>query len=183
MFCSDIDIEKLLDSRDLIVKPLMEDSLRPGSIIMHLSHNFRRFENSQKIIDPLNPSSFPKTMLEVSPQGLILQPNELVLGATMENVALSKSILGHLSNISGLARLGLSVALSTHVAPGFGTSKPRPITLEIHNLSGSSIWLRPGMRVCHLIVGILATKTSLGYDEKFPKKYQDVGPGISEFSK
>lgn len=184
MFYSDDGLRHLLQEKDLVVDQLCVGSIRPGSIILHLAENFIFLKRNVGVVDVSKEETYPETELKTcGADGIVLAPGGFVLGSTKERVGLSKKITGHLSNISGLARLGLNVAGSTHVAPGFGSTASQQLTLEIFNCSNSPLLLRPGMRICHLIVGKLESISAVGYAELFPSKYQSRGPNPSEYFK
>jgi dCTP deaminase len=183
MFFSDEGLRRILDDGDLVVTPLLSDAIRPASITLHLAAALMDLQTTDSPVDPLDEATYPVPRHHIcGANGFIIPPKGFLLGATIEKVALSKNIVGHLSNISGLARLGLTVAMSTHIAPGFGYGCPRQLTLEIYNASTCSILLRPKMRICHLLLSKLETTSIAGYDQLFPQKYSGDGPGTSEYS-
>lgn len=183
MALSNVAIKNMINQGDLKISPLAEDSIRPASICLHMSDKILIFPPQQTIIDPTNPDTYPsaKQLILSQEQGYNLAPNEFLLASTLESVGLSKKITGYISNISGLARLGVTVALSTHVAPGFGELAPRPLTLEIYNSSQFTIKIKPDIRICHLILHSATPPSSKGYDELFPKKYLAPPPTGSQF--
>jgi len=174
---------QLIASKKLAIDPLKHDALRPASICLHLGSDLLTVRSHPSLIDPNDVATYPKQKkLSLSEHDTyVLSPGEFILGATVEKISLSNEILGHISNISGLARLGLNVVFSTHIAPGFGSLSPRPLTLEIHNASRTSLILRPNMRICHLLVSRVYPKATAGYDELFPNRYLGNGPSESEY--
>ncbi|MDP1594363.1 MAG: dCTP deaminase [Gallionella sp.] len=184
MVFSDLGIRRLIEQGLLKVVPFADSSIRPASICLHLSDDLLIFEGAKTVVDLDDSATFPNSRrISMSTTGNYeLLPNQFLLGATKESIALSKQLVGHVSNISGLARLGISVALSTHIAPGFGESLSRPLTLEIYNASSSIIRLRPSIRICHLLISPVEPTASVGYDDMFPKKYINPSPGSSEYS-
>lgn len=185
MVISNEAIKRFLSLGHLNIVPLNADSIRPASVCLHLSEQILTFNTAHEPVDPTDETTYPPTesFLMTLDTGYDLAPNEFILAATSESIGLSKSLTGHLSNISGLARLGVTVALSTHVAPGFGELCARPLTLEIHNASRFFIRIKPGIRICHLILSEMVPPASIGYDEMFPKKYSGFMPIESQFSK
>jgi len=182
MLLSGDEIVSAINSGDLLIDPILAQSIRPASICLHLSNEFIR-QDAGGVVDVLNGDTYPideRFFLEDG-EGIIVPPLGFLLGCTIEHVGLANNIFGHLSNISGLARLGLNVLLSTHVAPGFGFINKKKIVLEIFNSSKRSIRIYPGMRICHLCVGKLAQGVDHGYDQLFPEKYSMDGVSRSEF--
>lgn len=186
MFLCDQDISNAMHDGELLIIPFKPSSLRPGSVCLHLSSEFITLETgSGGVVDVLSPQSYPaeNRMIIKETEGIIIPPSGFLLGCTAEKIGLSNSLLGMLSNISGLARLGLNVLFSTHVAPGFGHKLPKKIALEIFNASNGPIRIYPGMRICHLSIGRLSQESSMGYDQIFPDKYEGGGLTSSEFYK
>ncbi|MBD8120358.1 dCTP deaminase [Pseudomonas lutea] len=185
MILSDEDIARLMISGELVVDDKYMVEMQSASICLHLSDDIIVFLGAEsEEVDLRQAATYPATTEQkIEPSGYVLQPDQFILGATKERIGLPNSISGHLSNISGLARLGLNTILSTHISPGFGTASPRPITLEIKNSSKFPIRIFSGMRICHLIFMSLLTQTSNGYDERNPGKYCSNSPQGSEFFK
>lgn len=84
--------------------------------------------------------------------GWTLAPNEFILGSTIERVALPLSercLAARIEGRSSFARTGLLVHFTAPtIHPGFNGT----ITLEMINLGKIPLTLRPGLRVCQLIV-------------------------------
>jgi dCTP deaminase len=173
MLLSDIDINKLMDSGDIVITPFNDSLLRPSSYCLTLGNLIHSFQDTSKVISPVRASTYPDYIEhEISPsRPYILKPGELVLAQTQESLSLPVNLTGFLSNISGLARLGINTLLSTHVAPGFGLNHKKPIVLEIINHSKFNIELTSGMRICHMLFARNSSETSIGYDDKFPGRY------------
>jgi dCTP deaminase len=81
-----------------------------------------------------------------------LQPNEFILGSTIERIELPLSdrcLAARVEGRSSLARTGLLVHFTAPtIHPGFTGN----IALEMINLGKIPLTLRPGQRVCQLIV-------------------------------
>lgn len=154
MLLSDVDLWEALSSGYLEVSPMSKDRMQPASIEMHLGDGLEIFSHPQAhghrppyaLIDPLN---LPErhTYPHVGPYEL--QPRELVLGSTLERVALADDLAARLEGKSSLGRLGLGNHVTAgYIDPGFrGT-----ITLEIHNIAPYAILLTPGMPIGQLCV-------------------------------
>lgn len=179
---SNIDIESLMAGGSLCIVSEKKIIVRPASVCLHLACELLAFQASSKSVDPLNSDTYPQLIRKkiCDIEGYVLHPNEFVLAGTIEKIGLDESIGGMLSNLSGLARLGLNVLLSTHVAPGFGKKEPRGLTLEVHNVAPFPIVLRGGMRICHIVFHKLYTNASVSYDDLMAGKYK-VAPSGSEY--
>lgn len=186
MFLCDQDIHCAINKEELRITPFDSGSIRPGSICLHLSSEFISLETGpEEVVDVFSSHTYPSEnrIIIKEAEGVVIPPSGFLLGCTVEKIGMSNSLLGMLSNISGLARLGLNVLFSTHVAPGFGKEQPKSIVLEIFNASNNPIRVYPGMRICHLIFGRLAQESSMGYDQVFPNKYKGTTITGSEFYK
>jgi dCTP deaminase len=79
----------------------------------------------------------------------ILMPGETVLGITLERVRLPGSICGWLEGRSRFARMGLVIHMTaSFVQPGVNNRQ----VLEIGNLAPFPLVLKPGVRICQLIL-------------------------------
>lgn len=185
MLLSDKDIARLISSGELKIQHNTIIDLKSASICLHLSNKLRVFSDKQYEIDIRLEETYPHSRsIEVDTiTGYSINPGDFLLASTTEEISLPNSVAGVLSNISGLARLGLNTILSTYVSPGYGKNTPKPITLELHNISKSKIRIYPGMRICHLLLSSLQTNTTKGYDQLHPEKYITMAPQGSEYFK
>lgn len=90
----------------------------------------------------------------ISPSGFRLEPSQFILGRTLEEVHLPyaakpKCLSARIEGRSSYARLGLIVHFT---APTIHAGFQGVIALEIINLGPHPIMLRPGIRICQLIV-------------------------------
>ncbi len=84
-----------------------------------------------------------------------VQPGAFVLAATLEWVRLPADLAGTITGKSSWGRRGLVIETAAAIHPGFAGC----LTLEISNLGGIPIELKPGMTICQ----ILFQKTSDDY--------------------
>ncbi len=176
MILSSEDIKNYLRTKDIDVTNLNENSFRPSSICLTLGRIFT-FEQCSNVVDVNDRASYPvSTEVDDFVSGFILPPKGFILGFTFEEIYLSREFQGALSNISGLARLGLDTIGSSHVAAGFGAEYPKSLVLEIFNKSTWPIKLQMGMRVCHLTIYKQNTASLEGYDSISEFKYGNERP-------
>jgi len=141
--------------------------------------------NAQDPIDVRNQASYPKAF-EVkvnSQEGFSVPPRSFILAQTLERITISRTLSGFISNLSGLARIGLQVVISTYISPGYGEKEACSLTLEVFNHLDRSIKIYPGMRICHLILNRLSTPASSSYDSLVGTYSQQNLPGLSRFYK
>lgn len=78
---------------------------------------------------------------------LILHPQQLVLGSTLEYIRMPKDLMAEVIGRSSWGRLGLIISAATLVHPGYAGV----ITLELANEGDTPIALYPGTRIAQLI--------------------------------
>ncbi len=136
----------------IVVEPFARDQVGPGSIDLRLGDTFWLFENRHTVHEVSEESDFEALTRKVEvtrERGILLQSGETVLGVTVERVKLAPYLCGWLEGRSRFARLGLAV----HVTAGFmqpGIDNHQ--VLEMTNLGPNSLMLRPGVRICQLVV-------------------------------
>jgi deoxycytidine triphosphate deaminase len=181
------EILKRLKSDDsnqrLIITPILDEKNQldgPG-VDLRLSNQFTifRMENISHInVGDTREFKIGKVQREVViPFGktLILHPKTLVLGSTLEYVAMPKDLVGTLEGRSSWARLGLLIATACAIDPGFKGC----ITLELSNLGNLPLYLIPGIRLAKLI---LSPTTSASNYSKKRKYFSQIGPEFSKAS-
>lgn len=110
-------------------------------------------------IDPSGPGNVATTLRtlceskQIGSEGFKLGSGKFILGSTVEEVSLPPveevPLAGRIEGRSSLARFGLIVHFT---APTIHAGFQGVITLEIINLGKYPIMLRPGIRICQLIV-------------------------------
>lgn len=85
-------------------------------------------------------------------KSFLIHPGHLVLGCTLEFIALPADIAVSAEGRSGPGRKGLTVATATQIAPGFHGV----VVLELANTGTVPLELEPGMSVGQLIFQTLA---------------------------
>lgn len=182
------DIKDYLDStremkRRLVVRPLLdpERQIKECGVDMRLNNQFIVFQQQNlSHVDPSNPQFKTKlrryqTRLIVPfrrGDGLVLHPGQLVLGSTIEYLALPPCLEAQVEGRSSWARLGLTVVSASTVAPGF----KGVITLELANHGVTPLILWPGVRIANLVLHEVKTPS-----EYLGEKYIcPIGPQFSK---
>lgn len=80
-------------------------------------------------------------------ENLVLHPQQLVLGCTLEYIRLPNDLLAEVMGRSSWGRLGLIISAATLVHPGYAGV----ITLELANEGDTPIALYPGVRIAQLV--------------------------------
>lgn len=145
--------DEILDriERGLIkIEPFSPDAVGPASIDLSLSDKIRVVVDADRTIEIDKEIDFASMTREVDISGgYVLEPNELVLGMTKEKVTLPENICGWLQSRSRYARIGLmSHITAPFVCPGVSNHQ----VLEIFQTGHCRVLLRPGVRICQIIL-------------------------------
>lgn len=105
---------------------------------------------------------------------LILHPQQLVLGSTLEYVRLPNDLMAEVIGRSSWGRLGLIISAATLVHSNYAGV----ITLELANEGDTPIALYPGIRIAQLVFFKLARKGG-EKEVKFSKYMAAVEPSFS----
>lgn len=131
--------------RETLVWPFNPDLIKTASIDLRLGRSFRVFHRAHSSIDLGNIPDADAYSHYVEEDTIVIKPGELMLGCTMETLRVPRYLVMHLEGKSTLARLGLL----PHVAAGYFDPGWRGVgTLELVNLSPTSIILRAGQPIC-----------------------------------
>ena len=132
------------------IEPFYESMLGPASIDLHLSNAFRVFVHLPTELHLTDNMDFKAATkgLTVQSDGLIVQPNQTVLGITQEKVSLGNGLSGWLEGRSRFARVGLLVHISaSFMQPGITNHQ----VLEISNFGPIPLRIIPGTPICQFI--------------------------------
>ncbi|MFA6329583.1 MAG: dCTP deaminase [Candidatus Micrarchaeia archaeon] len=152
MVLSKTKILEMMKKGELKVTPFVRENLGAASIDLQLGNEFLVPKGKCRIAvreDTYFSGGFRKCVKKVSAgkEGITLKPFRLVLGTTLERVALSKNLCGTLQGRSRFARLGVMVHISSNfVQPGVDNVQ----VLEILNVSPFTLTLYPGMKICQI---------------------------------
>lgn len=145
------EIRKELESGRLRIDPFDPCQIGPASIDLHLADELRvpkpDFRGPIPVTDTTDPTEF--TDLMPIGAGYVLAPGHTVHGVTLETVDLPPNICGWLEGRSRIARLGLTI----HVTSGFvhpGVENRQ--VLELSNVSAVPLALYPGVRICQIVL-------------------------------
>ena len=184
MVLTDREIQVAIDSRQIIIDPLPDESAYSStSLDLKLSRSIRQWRMSsttagveQSVVCPSAPKysfndlaqkySIPSTMTN---KGFVLEPKAFVLGWTEENIQLptNSRVAARVEGKSSLARLGIGIHIT---APTIHAGFQGPIQLEICNHGLLRVRLAPGMPVCQLIFEQTLGTPAKGYKGQFYKQ-------------
>ena len=149
------------------IEPFEEDQVGPGSFDLRLGNEFRVFKKLRSALVVDEDISLEDLTERVDVKdSFTLMPGENVLGITQERIRLPSDICGWLEGRSRFARIGLVIHMTaSFVQPGIDNRQ----VLEIGNLAPFPLVLKPGVRICQMILDRTEGKAS--YDGSF--KSQD----------
>lgn len=153
--------------KEIVIEPFDEKLLNPNSYNLRLHDELLVYE--EIVLDLKRPNRYRRYV--IPPEGLVLQPNQLYLGRTVERTE-THNLVPMLEGRSSIGRLGLFV----HVTAGFGDVGFKGFwTLEMFAVHPIRVY--PGVPICqifyHQITG--------SYTEYCSDKYQhnrDIQPSL-----
>lgn len=178
MILTDREIQLSIDRGSIIIDPRpIPVAYSSTSVDLTLDSQISRFKKDKaflartinpthaeyKIDEALKELTFPETIGE---GGFPLEPNELVLGWTVEYVDLpiDSRIAARVEGKSSLSRLGIGIHMT---APTIHAGFNGQIQLEIVSHGCYPILLKRGMRICQLIFEMTAGTPDTAYKGQF----------------
>lgn len=166
MILSDKTILEKIKQKEITITPNPTiEQIQPSSIDLRLGNEFL-LPHIDVPIDVKNGSPHYE---KVNCNILQLPPKSFVLGTTIEKVKLPPNLIGRVEGRSSIGRLGVTI----HITAGFiDAGFEGQITLEIANLSNSTIYLYENMRICQIVFEEIDTTPNRIYGEA-GNKYQN----------
>lgn len=159
MILSGIRIQEEVEKKNLVIEPFDRGRLGPNSYNLRLDSELAVYENRE--LDMRQPQAL-KT-LRIPDDGLVLEPQTLYLGRTIEYTE-TRGFVPMLEGRSSIGRLGLSV----HITAGFGDVGFRGYwTLEIFALQPIRVYA--AVEICQIFYHEITSP----FEEYKSKKYQD----------
>ncbi len=172
MILSNVEIQKAIDNRHLLIEPEPlprqptgkagdDCPYQTSSVDLRLADEISYFKDGLPLDINLSRGGFANLFGANSEnqkisfgQPFVLRPNRLVLGRTLEKVTLpivpdGQSFAARVEGKSSYARCGLLVHFT---APTIHAGFSGTITLELINLGPCNISLYPGTPICQLII-------------------------------
>lgn len=173
MILSGIEIKNRL-GKDIFIEPFDDNLLNPNSYNVRLHNELLVYD--EEILDMKAVNKYKRIV--IPEDGLVLKPNKLYLGRTVEHTV-TKNLAPMLEGRSSIGRLGLYI----HVTAGFGDVGFEGYwTLEIHCVEPIKIYpyVEIGQIFYHTIAGEFENYSSGKY-----QKNTDIQPSLlyKDFSK
>jgi len=169
---SDIELESEIRAKRLLFEPeLQSTAIQSASIDLSLKGVFWRSRiptgpGIELVID-IGEAVAYDYLEQLNQDEIILQPQGFLLGETAEGITMPQHLCGWIEGKSGKARHGLLVhCTAPHIAPGWGTPRPKSITLELANVGPVPLKLRAGVGIAQLIVMRLGSPSESQYGGK-----------------
>jgi len=144
--------------RDIVIEPYHESQLNPNSYNLMLHNEIMVYE--ELTLDMAKANRVRR--MEIPKEGLVLHPNQLYLGRTVERTK-THNLVPQIEGRSSVGRLGLFV----HVTAGFGdVGFSGHWTLEMFAIHQVRIY--PGIPICQIFYHEIC-----GEIEEYASKYQD----------
>ena len=144
-------------TKKLVVTPLLEESqIGPASIDIRLGSSIiiprktyvdKHDVTNRSMIRELERKLYDRSHMRYHDK-FMLHPAQLILGVTFEYISLPQDLFCMIVSRSSWGRLGLVVATAAAVQPGYKGC----LTLELANVSESSIALYPGLSIGQLVL-------------------------------
>ena len=161
MILSDREIWMEISSGRLKFDPPLEpEQVTPSAIDLRLSTKFTTFRPSItgtativdlaaiKNVEQLADAYGQTTTIQFGSY-FSLEPDRLVLAYTLESLVIPNYLAARVEGRSSLARLGISIH---QTAPTVHATFEGQLRLELLNRGPFICWLRPGYKICQLIV-------------------------------
>ena len=144
------DVLKEIRNGTIKIEPFQEEQVGAGSIDLRLGNEFRVFKKLRNaLVVEEHISLEDLTERVVVEDSFTLMPGETVLGITRERIRLPSDVCGWLEGRSRFARIGLVIHMTaSFVQPGVDNRQ----VLEIGNLAPFPLVLKPGVRICQMIL-------------------------------
>mgnify|MGYP001245481903 CR=1 FL=1 len=173
MILSDIDIRERCVFDKKMISPFVnypEKKNQTGCITwgitsagydVRLGYDFKSYKHPGNEIDPKNPDDdnfYSFSYSESNGNAYAMEPNEFLLGTTLEVFDIPSDIWGLCISRSTYARHGI-ICHTTPLVPGFRGQ----VTLEIKNTSDQNVLIYPGEGICQFVFSTMTSKPLFDY--------------------
>jgi dCTP deaminase len=152
---------------NIIIDPFDESQLNPNSYNLRLHNELLVYE--EIVLDMRRPNRFRRYV--IPEDGLVLNPNQLYLGRTVERTE-TFNYVPMLEGRSSVGRLGLFV----HITAGFGDVGFRGFwTLEMFAVQPVRVY--PGVPICQIFYHSVKGDVSEYHSDKYQNNH-DIQPSL-----
>lgn len=175
MILSDGLLKKMIDSGELGMSPLQENSIQPASIDCTLGRHFLIVEDRQMHLIDMDTEIIYR---EFEGDEITIPPHSFLLATTAESVRLPNDLTAFVEGRSSIGRIGLFIQNAGWVDPGFEGQ----ITLELYNANSLPIRLKAGRRICQLVFCKMTEAALNPYRGKYQGQKKAVGSRVFQDS-
>ena len=173
MILSDKTLRKYLKEGKLIIEPLDDIQIQPGSIDFRLGNHYLKIaEYKMAALDLIHKPEYE----EIIQDEVVIPPHSFLLATTREYIKLPDDVTAFVEGRSSIGRLGLFIQNSGWVDPGFEGE----ITIELYNANILPIKLVSGIRICQLVFAQLDQKAENPYRGKYQGQRKATGSRVME---
>jgi dCTP deaminase len=172
MILSDRTLQHMISTKELVVEPLVEESIQPASIDCRLGNHFLIVEDFNMTTIDLDKEIIYR---EYEGDQITLPPHTFLLATTMEWVKLPNDLTAFVEGRSSIGRLGLFIQNAGWVDPGFEGN----ITLELYNANSLPIQLHAGRRICQLVFCKMDQQAINPYRGKYQGQRRSTGSRVA----
>jgi dCTP deaminase len=166
MILSGNEIRKRLGG-DIVIDPFDEANLNPNSYNLALHRELMIYE--EVVLDMRSPSRVRR--IAIPDEGLVIQPQQLYLGRTVERTE-THNLVPQIEGRSSVGRLGLVV----HVTAGFGDAGFRGYwTLEMFSVQPVRVY--PGVPICQIFYHEITGEVTEYSSDKYQNN-RDIQPSF-----
>lgn len=184
MILSDREIWMEVGSSRLVITPDLEaDQVSPSALDLRLGNAFTTFpgpvKGAETVIDTDKTSNVEAVIDRYGNEHIIpddetfrLEPGGFVLAYTLEYIKMPNYLAARVEGRSTLARLGISIH---QTAPTVHATFEGQLRLEISHNGPYPCLLRPGQKICQLIIERLGSPAQNSLDSLFQRQRQNRG--------
>ncbi|MET9357468.1 hypothetical protein ABZY14_31560 [Streptomyces sp. NPDC006617] len=174
MILSDEGIRTSLAEGSLAITPFDDRLVKRNSYLLRLHTAFRRID-TDAVLDTADAHALAAAAGRVTEaDSIVLTPDSLVLGCSVERLGLAGGMAGLLSGVSDVARLGVQIHCTSQlINAGFAHNQPSRVVFELSTVGGRKVRLHSGTPICHLVLITLCSPTT--YAQQSGRTGQD-GP-------
>jgi dCTP deaminase len=167
-----------INNGEISFDPFTPELVKRNSYVLRLGGQFRRV-STDRVLDIRDRESMEHSKgEEFESADVEVNSTSLVLASSFEKVSLAPDLVGVLSGITNVARLGTLVhATSAYVNAGYGWGSPGRVVFELATVGSLRVKLYRGVPICHLAFFRLDEATS--YEKPSARTGQDF-PGASD---
>ena len=174
MILSDKTIRSYIAEKKLIIEPIDDIQIQPGSVDLRLGNHFLKMAAEQKM-STLELTSKP-IYEDIFQEEIIIAPHSFILTTTKEYVKLPDDLTAFVKGRSSLGRLGLFIQNSGWIDPGFEGE----ITSGFYNANDLPVKLIAGVRICQMIFAKLDQVADNPYRGKYQGQRNATGSMVSQ---